>query len=1564
MRSISFLLLIWFGVTGNLVAAEPVNENTPLPILRLRPEGTRAAISSLEFSADGRQLFAAGDAKQVDVWTQHDGRFRRDHRASLRSPIGPGPTGVLRAMAVSRNNRFVAVGGIGVFDDLAGFRNNGILIPRSGFDAKTLAQLGSLNWFDRERELTRTIPSHLGYVLAIDLIEPLSGQSTNQDGPLIAVVGNEETPAQCDVIVDNLDRGGSTLSRSLRIIRPGTGETIAKWNLPDSGLQPEISAWMQTPERLETIRVVVTSGNGTDGGLEVFTYGQPDPVRIDDPFAIAVAGPLVDQTWYATTRGGLRRLNVSDARAQTLINLNAQLSPSEFIFELAAPPRRSDDASASSGVLALTTRNLNDPRAGHRLRLLDLATGTLIGPPIELGSRQNPVVAVDPTGQWIAATADVTAGLQIFRIDELRRGNPVPHQSIEGDFVPIRRAALARNANGKTGLRLQRENDGNIERWDLIGGELQRVEVTDWTSFGTPMAFRQVGENAVLDPNWDQGNRNSPWRIPELKTASEPLGVAMRLPFLQDRFIAAIAYVASTGEATPRLILVDLSTGETLRELNGHDQFIGSIEFSRSGRRLTTVSGDGMVCVWALDDLVDLVGRRGSLLETQFCHDGEHLVVTKTDPSGRANIPAQTALRVGDSIIKIVSPSQTDGAGQGGPFQSVYRFLERLSTYPVGSDASLEVLREGKPIEASVRLGQATDERKPLVSVVLAQPSGSDVPAWLAWTPHGPFDASNESIEQRAGWHFNSSRTEIPSRFAPLAEYRDKFFGAGLLDSLLTRGRIPDVWPPALEPEAFGVLRDGQGRDVYADGRHFLLEGGTLTSVQFLIDHLPASSVDSVTVQVDDAAVAPLQRSPEDPNIWQRSINTQLSANQPHRITLTIAGDRIASGTWSDQWQIQVADESSRTEPLPEVRITSHGSRSNILVPSATEQANGDNGYAVSLKATVASESMDPTWQFQMEVDGQPVAADASEVQGNQFSGQVSLPLGRHLVAVVMSDGERRSRSETILIELSDPPTIESIVAELSPSGLGTATVSVRSRRPITADQVEVFVESMRFDGLTVDIQNDAKEATSYHVQIDDIPLSEGTNQIECRIPDVSGHSRPTAGTTLVFHPNLAQPELLVSLADSIAVESASIPVEIQNIGSMPISLRVSVGDRDVPLGDNSRLGVSSASTTVSIPLRYGNNRIKIVATGDQGQRVVRVHDVVRIQPPMNMVIEQVVTADDQTLAVTQNEDGWVCEQSVDHHEVRVRGAIQLPTGGRGDSFVSVQGWVNGFLQNSVAARVNGDDRLVFEIPLRMTATDSTIQFRFPELPEAESKSHQLSVTCARPDTDQTLHVIVVSTEVADTDRKRLEERVRQTFSQDAANQFAFSEVRCGEPHYFAATGQVRSGSIRSLMRRCYLQTNSRSPTNHVVMLYFQGREIRDSSGTFGLVTDDVLDRLLEDRATITSDYLADEFRRIRGAHLVLLDVQPHPLSVRAANASDPNHPELGVLRLIQPEQTADAGPTVLLEQIKKHLPHVQRLVELADAMRQPTPDNRVAFDYSVPENLGQVRLNLTQPLE
>jgi hypothetical protein len=1504
----------------------------------------------LQFSADGQRLFAAGDTKQVDVWVKQNGRFVREHRDSLRPPIGPGPTGVLRAMDVSADDRFVIVGGIGVFDDLAGFRTNGILIRSSGFDKNMLAQLGALNLFDRQQGTRQTIASHFGYVLAIDFIEPLTDEQNTESSSLVAVVGNDEAPAECDGTLDN----DAALKRSLKIIRTDTGEIIASWEIPDSGLQPEVRAWMQTPGQFDSIVVAVTTGNGVNGGLVIFRYGQPQPTRLADPFAIATAGPLSDQTLLVTTRHGLRRLRLPSGDLHSEMNFSQQFAAREVVFELSAPATGLRNQSKNAeNVVAITTRDLQNPAGGHRLRVVDLATQRLIGPSVDLGTRQNPIVAVDPSGQTIAATADVSTGLRIYRVSDLRAGVTAPFQNIGGDFLPIQRAALARDSEGKTGLRLERQTHqaGQTERLDLIDGRLRRVPNEAWRSFGTKIPFRRVDEKITLDSNFRDNGQ--PLKIPELETTSLPLGVALRLPFLNDRLVGAIAYVASVGEATPRLILVDLATGETLRELNGHDQFIHSIEFSLSGRRLTTVSGDGMVCVWALDDLTQLVGRRGTLLRTEFCKSEQSLVVTKTDSTEQSSTPNDSPLQIGDAVLGIM---QVQAAGKEPvlqKFDSVYRLLEAMSVNAVGEDVVLRVLRQGQQIDATVRLGQATDERKPLVSVVLASAPQGDLPDWMAWSPHGPFDASNESIQERAGWHFNSSAGDEMNQFSPLSEYREKFFGRGLLNSLLANGRVPEVWPPTSVPDAFGVLRGEDGEDIYADGRHFLLPGGRLSSLQFLVENVPASAVESATVQIDDGPVVLLERSPSDPNIWEHQTDTTLAQDRTHLLVFTLNSGQIENGRWSDQWQIDVPKASVDAIDLPEIRLTSHATRSLVMTP-----AKNSNNTNIEFAASIATQTIDPQWEIKLEVDGQYLAFSESQMEGSNWRGQADIPLGRHFIAVVLDDGKQTSRSDTVLIEHCNPPVIESFAVAMSPSQLGMANLVVRSREPLDQKNVNIFVESMRFDGLLIQVRKQPGSDELYDVTIDEIPLSEGENEIECRITDGSGHSRATAKDKLDFDPTADQPQLLVSLAESVAVQLAEIPIEIKNNGENSVELSITVGGQPVPLGDSVRLAPRSPAVSVSVPLQFGNNRIRISATGERGEASFSVHDVVRIEAPLDLLIDQITTANDQVIAVRQSGGSWICEQPVDNSSVRVQGRIRLSSRADGERLIPVQGWVNGFLQNSVESRLADDGTFVFNMPLRLTAAESTISFEFPELPEAESKPSLLSVRCSTPDTNQTLHLIVVSTEVADVDRESLEENVLKTFTSGEPGKFAFREVRCGRPHYFAATGQVRSGSIRSLMRRCYMQTNTRSLTNHVVMFYFQGSEIRDSDGTFGLVTDDVLDRLLEDRATITSDYLAAEFRRIRGAHIVLLDVQSHPLSAAVNGAGDPNNPDLGVLRMGRREVAGSEHSTTLLEQIKTHLPQVEKLVDLANAMRQQPPDQRVVFEHFVPDNIGYIRLN------
>ena len=112
-----------------------------------------------------------------------------------------------------------------------------------------------------------------------------------------------------------------------------------------------------------------------------------------------------------------------------------------------------------------------------------------------------------------------------------------------------------------------------------------------------------------------------------------------------------------------------------------------------------------------------------------------------------------------------------------------------------------------------VKLERAIAERKPLVSLFVApQAAAGQPPQWLAWTPLGTYELSDQSLEDLLGWHFNTEQADAPTRFAGAARYRG-LQRSGLLHDLIMGPAPPIPLPP---PRADLLLdppgeRDGEG---------------------------------------------------------------------------------------------------------------------------------------------------------------------------------------------------------------------------------------------------------------------------------------------------------------------------------------------------------------------------------------------------------------------------------------------------------------------------------------------------------------------------------------------------------------------------------------------------------------------------------------------------------------------------------------------------------------------------------------------------------------------------------
>src|SRR5262245_1106321 len=77
------------------------------PRLVIDTGGHQALIRKIMFTSDGKYLVSAGEDKVVRVWDVQTGATVR----TIRGQIGDGPSGKLFAAALSRDDRYLAVGG-------------------------------------------------------------------------------------------------------------------------------------------------------------------------------------------------------------------------------------------------------------------------------------------------------------------------------------------------------------------------------------------------------------------------------------------------------------------------------------------------------------------------------------------------------------------------------------------------------------------------------------------------------------------------------------------------------------------------------------------------------------------------------------------------------------------------------------------------------------------------------------------------------------------------------------------------------------------------------------------------------------------------------------------------------------------------------------------------------------------------------------------------------------------------------------------------------------------------------------------------------------------------------------------------------------------------------------------------------------------------------------------------------------------------------------------------------------------------------------------------------------
>src|SRR5262249_33192540 len=156
-----------------------------------------------------------------------------------------------------------------------------------------------------------------------------------------------------------------------------------------------------------------------------------------------------------------------------------------------------------------------------------------------------------------------------------------------------------------------------------------------------------------------------------------------------------------------------------------------SAAFSGDGRFLVTAADDRTVCVWSLTDLDRIVQARGGLPGLVLAdQNGRHVVAEVR----RGPYQGLGSVRAGDVVAGV------GGGGRLGDPGPAAEFHLAAAARKPGESLVVRRLRGGEaPQDVALRLGQAVDERKPLLTLFVARGAPEGERGWIGWNPFGPY---------------------------------------------------------------------------------------------------------------------------------------------------------------------------------------------------------------------------------------------------------------------------------------------------------------------------------------------------------------------------------------------------------------------------------------------------------------------------------------------------------------------------------------------------------------------------------------------------------------------------------------------------------------------------------------------------------------------------------------------------------------------------------------------------------------------------------------------------------
>ncbi|MCA9008309.1 MAG: hypothetical protein KDB01_01115, partial [Planctomycetaceae bacterium] len=797
-RIVGCVLLLGATLCWNDITAGQDIETLPL-ILRYDAGGIDNIVKAIQWSPDGKTLYAAGWNKVVQVYRLDESTQQLTYlpQQNFRVPVDAGRAGIIEAMLLSPNGRTLLVAG-SAWDGVTS-APTGYLWPRSSTTETDWKQVGTISVFDTVTRECRVFRGHSGAVRQL------------------AFVDNGKEPTHFASL--GFEYSGQKISQTVRLWSLETGEQIGPplelphtLIPPSTDISPRIQAWQSAPG----VNHVALAAWRIERDAPVSDLMIWNPLDSASPRKLA--GAPVALALQRTGQGVARRLfcgglgaaasfSIGDRQPPALQRISGL--PGDSIPMAGALIPATSQATVER-VAVVSVRPLSNGDKEYQLYLLEGGSCRRVGTlwtnrtatALPTATLIEPAVTVSPDGRFLSVAGSTQSEIRNYRVSDLLRTNQPagelkPLQILTGQLLRPDSAVFVRSGS-KIGIALSSSDQPSLKSI-AHGQQVSRNAVVIDAQDRTAIS----GATDWIVDRSDTGNWNvrvtADQRQIEVAKGSSN-GKVLRLPadfraegFLEEVTAHAVCVehgknppltaVATHAQGEPFLHVYDSATGHCLRRLQGHERRITDLAFSADGKHLLSTSLDGTVRVWVMENLAtDTIGQAGRLSGLYAATRETEVRVDKLEADSPA---AHAGMRQGDIIQGIVSNGTLDTVNTSGDL-----YLRISQTAPaLHATINLRLQRADQVLDVAVPLEQGVDLRMPLFSVLLSGVVDAQAPAvrqWLTWSPLGQFDVQGTTLERQLGWHINTKDDRAPVRFSSIEQYRDRFLQHGLMQELLS----------------------------------------------------------------------------------------------------------------------------------------------------------------------------------------------------------------------------------------------------------------------------------------------------------------------------------------------------------------------------------------------------------------------------------------------------------------------------------------------------------------------------------------------------------------------------------------------------------------------------------------------------------------------------------------------------------------------------------------------------------------------------------------------------------